>query len=69
MVNRGKRATKNHIKHAFIVVFVRFFQVCGEVTSPAQSKKPRVVRGSGHARVAMSKLIQVILAAQKRLFN
>ncbi len=26
--------------------------------STAQSKKPRVVRGSGHAHVAMSKLIQ-----------
>jgi len=24
MVNRGKRATKNHIKHAFVAVFVRF---------------------------------------------
>jgi hypothetical protein len=23
MANRGKRATKNHIKHAFIVVFDR----------------------------------------------
>ena len=24
MENRGKRATKNHIQHAFVVVFTRF---------------------------------------------
>ena len=30
--------------------------------STAQSKKPRVVRGSGHAHVAMSKLVLVIVA-------
>ena len=28
-------------------------------------KKPRVVRGSGHAHAAMSKLVQVILAGQQ----
>jgi len=37
--------------------------------STAQSKKPRVVRGSGHTHVAMSKLVQVILAGQNTLFN
>ena len=24
MENRGKKATKNHIQHAFVVVFTRF---------------------------------------------
>jgi hypothetical protein len=28
MENRGKRATKNHIQHAFVAVFVRFFAGC-----------------------------------------
>jgi hypothetical protein len=37
--------------------------------STAQSKKPLVVRGSEHAHVAMSKLVLVILAAQKGLFK
>gem|GEM_PF-2869262 len=37
--------------------------------SGAHNAKPRAVRGFGHAHVAMSKLVQVILAAQKRLFN
>jgi len=33
--------------------------------STAQSKKPRVVRGSGHAHAAMSKLVLVIVTEQK----
>ena len=27
MENRGKRATKNHIQHAFVVVFTRFVRL------------------------------------------
>ncbi len=45
-----------------VMLYVNFF---GGARSAAQSKKPRVVRGSGHAHVAMSKLVQVILAERK----
>jgi hypothetical protein len=43
-----------------------FEATLGESRSTAQSKKPRVVQGFGHAHVAMSKLVQVILAGQER---
>jgi hypothetical protein len=82
MENRGKRATKNHRKYTFLAVFVQFLVRCNGgfirargvilpflmgASSRGQCKKPRVVRGSGHAHVAMSKLVLVILAAQKGL--
>ena len=39
-----------------------FEVVLNEAKSTAQCKKPRVVRGSGHAHAAMSKLVLVIVA-------
>ena len=41
-----------------------FRGVFGGARSTAQSKKPRVVRGSRHAHVAVSKLVQIILAGR-----
>ncbi len=48
------------------MLYVNFFD---GARSTVQSKKPYVVRGSVLAHAAMSKLVQVILAAQKGLFN
>ena len=45
----------------------RFGFVFAETGSTAQYKKPRVVRGFGHAHVAISKLVLVILAERVSL--
>ena len=46
-----------------------FWAVSGWARSTVQSKRPRMVRGSAHAHVAMSKLALVILAGQKQLYK
>ncbi len=51
--------SRSGFEHGFRGVF-------GGMRSTAQSKKPRVVRGSALAHVAMSKLVTAILAERRR---
>ena len=43
MENRGKRATKNHIQHAFVVVFTRFVRHLSVFFDAFDLRRDRVV--------------------------